>query len=197
MHIFTVLLFLLSFFLIGKTFYNLIFAYVKRDSFFFVELIRPVIFIKYFASCLTIPFLSQYILHVALHAGFSEFTSSLIYVLYQVTFVVMLIPTGYVAEFSNIKYLLLIGYLLEGVLYVFLGLFPNIWVIFFIQIIFGFVIPISSSCEYAFIFNHSDNKNFTFKNTFRSLKFKLFNFKKLFAIFKVSFLLKFGIKSPM
>ena len=41
----------------------------------------------------------------------------------------------------------------------FLGLFPNIWVIFFIQIIFGFVIPISSSCEYAFIFNHSDNSN--------------------------------------
>ncbi len=169
----TIFFFSLAIILICKTFYNLLAAFKqkktllktnnlissKAESLFRVELIRPLIFIKYFAACLAIPFLSQYILNAALKFGLSSEIASIAYVSYQVIFMLMIVPSGYIMEIGSIKRLLLITFALEALIYITLGLTSNFWIIFCMQIMFGIVIPLSSSAEYAYIIAFSANDN--------------------------------------
>jgi MFS family permease len=167
-HFSLIFFYVLAILLISKTFYNLIVVLKKQkdadlitktEQLYNVELIRPLIFVKYFATCFTIPFLSQYILNITLSAGFSNQTASFAYVIYQVFFMLMIIPSGYIMEFGRIKRMLFIFFLLEALTYFILGITHSFWVILAVQIMFGIIIPISSSAEYAYILAYSTQQN--------------------------------------
>lgn len=160
--------YVLAVLLISKTFYNLIVVFQKQkgtnittkiEKLYNVELIRPLIFVKYFATCFTIPFLSQYILNITLSAGFSNQTASFAYVIYQIFFMLMIVPSGYIMEFGRIKRILFIFFLLEAIIYFILGVTHSFWVILAMQIMFGIIIPFSSSAEYAYILAYSTQQN--------------------------------------
>ena len=168
LHFSLIFFYVLAILLIGKTFYNLIVVLKKQkhaniitktEKLYNVELIRPLIFVKYFATCFTIPFLSQYILNITLAAGFSNQIASFAYVMYQVFFMLMIVPSGFIMEFGRIKRMLFIFFLLEAITYFILGVTHSFWVILAMQIMFGIIIPISSSAEYAYILAYSTQQN--------------------------------------
>ena len=162
--ILTIVIGCLAIFLIIKNFYNLFVVYKKHPNdeqnfLFTVEKLRPLIFVKFFANCLTMPFLSQYILSLAHNSGVSAHIASMAYVTYTIFFVLTLVPGGRLVEVKNVKIVLLLMLLAEAVAFGALGVINNFWLIFAVQAFFGIIIPVSSSAEYAYIFHFSNEKN--------------------------------------
>ncbi len=160
----------LAIILIVKTFSNLFFSYfisrkksqVEVTSRHRIELLRLLVFLKLFANCLTVAFFPQYLLKLTIASGMPASFSSIVYTVYQIFFIVMLIPGGYFSEVKSVKKLLIITTLIESVLLAGFALSTNIWEVLILQAVFGCVIPISSSAEYAYVLNYTTEKNRTF-----------------------------------
>ena len=171
---------ILSFVLIIKTFVNFIVAYYKQRNSkqvdiverYQIERLRPLVFIKLFANCLTVAFFPQYLLKLTINSHMPASFSAIVYTVYQVFFIIMLIPGGYFGEVKSIKKILIITTLIESVLLAGFALSSNIWEILLLQALFGCMIPISSSAEYAYIlrFTHEKNRSFGFALYSNSLK---------------------------
>lgn len=163
---------ILSFVLIIKTFSNLIVSYfcTKQNNQpditnrYHIELLRPLVFIKLFTNCLMATFFPQYLLRLTLSSHMPATFSSIVYVTYQIFFIVMLIPGGYFGEVKSIKKILLVTTMIESILLAGFAYASNIWMILVLQVVFGCVIPISSSAEYAYILGctHEKNRSFGF-----------------------------------
>lgn len=162
---------LLVIFIFGKTLVNPILAgwkvrkrrlvglFGKNFAIYKVELLRLLVFIKLFANSLTIVFLPQYMLKITLNAGFSAGWASFLYVCYQATFILMILPAGYLVEAKYLKRLLTLVIGLEAAAFLGFSLANNFWEILALQIIFGILVPISSATEYAYIFKLSSVNN--------------------------------------
>ena len=169
----TLLLGVLVTFLMTKTIYNLVMAVYKARfrrgashlskttdaASFMIEKLRFMIFVKFFSNCLTVSFLSQYILHLAQLAGAKANLASLAYVIYTLIFALMIVPGGYLVEVKNVKLTLVVMLALEAVVFFVLGVTHCFWLIFIIQALFGMIIPVSSSAEYAYLFVFSSEQN--------------------------------------
>jgi MFS family permease len=155
----------LTFFIIGKAFLNPFLnrltadSHIQRYKSIQIEYVRIFAFLKLFANSLTLVFLPQYILHITQQSGFPNITAGILYAFYQVTFVLMLIPGGYLVEIKNLKNLLVIVGILEALTFVLFGIINNFWEVLALQIAFGILVPISSSAEYAYILKFSSLKN--------------------------------------
>lgn len=124
-----------------------------------IELLRPLVFIKLFANGLTITFFPQYILKLTLASHMPTSFASVTYVVYQVVFILMLIPGGYFGEVKSIKKLLLITTFIEALVLLGFAFATNVWEFLMLQAIFGCITPISSSADYAYILNYTNQKS--------------------------------------
>lgn len=167
-HTTTLFFLLIALLLILKTFANIVWAARKQrrkpadKHLYTVELLRPMVFIKLFATALTIPFFSHYILQITLAAGYPASVAFVVYALYQMVFLFALIPGGYVSETRNPKSILLIATSIEAMLFICLALTHNFWALLIVQLVFGCIQPFSASAEYAYIFHFSAQKNRNF-----------------------------------
>ncbi|MBN1684829.1 MAG: MFS transporter [Gammaproteobacteria bacterium] len=167
-HAITISFLVLSLFLCFKAVWNLITACRQRRlglkeiglcrGLYTVELIRPMVFFKLFASCLTVAALPQYFMHIALTSGKSQLAASYLYVMYQTIYILMIIPGGFLVEARNLKRLYILITLLEAIAWLIFGFAQNFWVIFLIQTVFGCLVPLSSATEYAYLFKLSSEK---------------------------------------
>lgn len=158
---------LLIFFLIVKTFLNPFIAWrcrrddrsLEQSALQTIERLRPFVFIKLFASCLTIPFFPIYLAHVAGPTAHAVFFASFAFSLYQIVFVLALIPSGRLVEIKSLKGLLYVTTALE--IFVLGGFFLAQKMIFILvlQVVFGCLVPLSSAAEYAYVFNLSSLKD--------------------------------------
>jgi MFS family permease len=137
-----------------------------------IEKLRLLVFIKVFANCLTVVFFPSYLLRLTVLAHAPETLASFAYVMYQLFFILMLIPGGYLSEVKSSKRLLLIATFAEGIIFLMFGLTSNLWIAFGLQIIFGCVVPLSSSAEYAYLFSVSppEERNVSLASYANSLK---------------------------
>jgi len=164
------LFFGLAVFLVVKTVFNVLISFrnqkkstgsLETNNQHVVELIRPLAFVKLFASCLTVSFFPQYLMRLTLLSHMPASFSSMIFSVYQVFFILMIVPSGYLVEFKNLKKILTITTFIECVVLFLFGFVTNVWEILLLQIVIGCIIPLSSSAEYAYIFNFSSDKNRT------------------------------------
>ncbi len=165
-----IVFFILAMVLILKTFANPLISLYQRKKISShvsaaqhqIELFRPLVFIKLFANSLTVVFFPQYLLKLTLHSGMPASFASVIYVIYQLFFVLMLIPGGYFGEVKSIKKILLVTTFIEAFIFMGFVFSTNIWEILVLQALFGCVIPISSSADYAYILNFTSHKDRSF-----------------------------------
>ncbi|MBU1628758.1 MAG: MFS transporter [Gammaproteobacteria bacterium] len=152
----------LALFLCAKTGWNLFQAHRTqkqyRNNLFLVETIRPLVFLKIFAISLYVSFFPQYLMHITIHSGWPESATSILYVMYQLTVILMIVPGGYLVEVKNIKRILMVTTFTEALLLVTFGLSTHFWQIVVIQILFGLLVPISSASEHAYILQLSSEK---------------------------------------
>lgn len=131
----------------------------QSDSTFIIERLRFFVFLKLFANCLTLSFFPQYLIRTALHSHASLTWASFAFALYQLIFMIMIIPSGYLMEQQKVKRILLLATGIEVMILIAFGFANHIIEIFILQILFGFLVPISSAAEYAYIFQFSNEKN--------------------------------------
>jgi predicted MFS family arabinose efflux permease len=153
----------LAIFIFGKTFINLFISWrsnrtFTKKPFHAIELVRPLIFIKLFANCLSVVFFPQFLLKITIASGMPQSAASLLYATYQIIFILMIIPGGFLVEVKNLKRLLIITTFFESLVFLGLAFAYLFWQILLLQAAFGLLIPISSATEYAYIFKLSSKK---------------------------------------
>ena len=164
---------IIVFFIIGKSLINPLLSKYKnrivvatklrgkRFGLHVIEIVRLLTFIKLLATGLSTVFLSQYMLQITLASKMPASLASLLYVFYQIIFILMIIPGGYMVEARRLKFLLMIVIGLEALMFFGFGMATNFWEILLLQIAFGVLGPLSSSTEYAYIFRFSSGKTRT------------------------------------
>lgn len=168
----TVLFILLVVFITLKTFINPFVSWYKNAScirgkalgkqkiaMHAIELLRPWVFLKLFATSITIVFLSRYMLEVTLFSHMPASVAGWLYALYQIVFILMLIPGGYLVEVKCLKFLLILTTAAEAIIYLLLAFASHFWHILILQILFGISVPLCSATVYAYIFKLSFKRN--------------------------------------
>jgi len=158
---------LLATFLIGKTIINLSMARRKtkkisslnKKNLYAIEIIRVLIFFKLFANCLVIPFFPQFLTKITVASHLPATFASIAFIVYQLFAFMMLLPSGFLAEFTQAKKTLALTTFIQSLLVLGFSLATNFWEILTIQIIFGCLVPISTALEYSYAFQLSSEKN--------------------------------------
>ncbi len=161
----------LALFLIGKTFSNLLVSWYKnyrrpkktlqgkRLGMHSIEIIRVFAFAKLFAVSLNIVFLSRFMMEITIASGMPQSFGGVVYALYQIAFIMMLIPSGYLVEIKNLKLLLIIATCIEGATFVGYAFTNNVWELLVLQVVIGLTVPLATAVVYAYIFKLSGRSN--------------------------------------
>jgi len=172
--------FLLALFFILKTGLNLFLSYRKLfkkntesiQRLHVIEKLHPLVFIKLLSNSLYVVFFPHYLLVITKASHAPAYVGTLIYVTYLICVVLMMLPSGYLVEVKPLKRLLFVMTFIEACLLLAFFFAQSIWVLLLLQIIFGCIYPISSSVEYAYVLQYSDQTNRTqalaaYSNTLR------------------------------
>lgn len=151
----------LAVFLCVKAIWNLLSITVGRQPYSrkVIERLRFIVFLKFFSNSLMVSFFPQYIAVLVRASHLPAMVTSFSYILYQICFLLMLLPGGYFGEMRSVKKIVLVVTFIESLLFFGLGLIHTVWLFLLLQLLFGCAIPLSSSAEYAYLLHFSRTQN--------------------------------------
>jgi len=139
--------------LVIKTLYNTVRARSLDRQ---VEILRSSAFFKLLVNFLTMVFLAPFFLKITLLSNLKPIYASILYVIYILSTMITIIPSGIFVEIKNLKIILVVTSIIESLIYFGFSFATSFWQLLILQILFGILRSISSASEYAYLFRISN-----------------------------------------